>query len=265
MAYRYTDTCKWNDNWYSNLRPIEKLVFNYLCDNCDCAGFLEVNTKKWGSDIGYSQKEIEGALKGLARGFIYSMSTEYIYLRTFLKHQKNLPLNPEKNMAHRGIIKRFEYYLERFDILDVNEFIEGALKGLARGYGIGNGIGNDKESSNKEEKQIKSITWKTSFEIYQSDLKKSYFEILTPKYLEERKKYHPGLNIKLSIDKSIKDFWNTEAGWKNKKTTKTNEIDWKSTFNNALSLKCNQVWDKKETGQSYTANIKDIVNEAMKG
>jgi hypothetical protein len=197
MAYRYTDTNKWNDTWYSNLRPIEKLLFNYLCDNCDCAGFLEINFKKWGSDIGYSQKEIEGALKGLTRG-----------------------------------------------------------------YGIGSGIGNDKESSLVEEKIIKSNTWKNNFIIYQSDLKENYFKIIDSEYLEERKKYHPGLDIKHSIDKAIKDFWNTEAGWKNKKASKSNEIDWKATFNNALSLKCNQVWEQKNktTIADNTSAIKDAIN-----
>ena len=34
---------KW-DNW--NLKQIEMLLFMYLCDNCDIAGFAEINTKR---------------------------------------------------------------------------------------------------------------------------------------------------------------------------------------------------------------------------
>ena len=43
MAYRFTDTNKWHDAWFSSLKPLEKLLFNYLCDNCDIAGFIEIN------------------------------------------------------------------------------------------------------------------------------------------------------------------------------------------------------------------------------
>ena len=51
MAYRYTNTDKWSDCWFSKLKPIEKLLFNYLTDNCDIAGFIELNQKRWASDI----------------------------------------------------------------------------------------------------------------------------------------------------------------------------------------------------------------------
>jgi hypothetical protein len=144
MAYRYSNTDKWSDGWFSNMKANEKLLFMYLCDNCDIAGFIEVNIKRWTSDIGYDKNIIEGALKGLQRGFIYSNSGDCIYIRNFLKHQKNLPLNPEKNMSHRGILKRFELYKEKFNISNIDEFLEGASKGVQSPYGngIGNGSGN---------------------------------------------------------------------------------------------------------------------------
>jgi len=144
MAYRYTDTDKWNDAWFSELKPIEKLLFYYICDNCDIAGFIEILPKKWAAEIGEDKTKIEGALKGLARGFIYSNTNDCLFVRNYLKHQKNVPLNPERNMAHRGIIKRFELYSYKFDIKDIDSFLEGASKGLGSPYGIGigNGIGN---------------------------------------------------------------------------------------------------------------------------
>jgi hypothetical protein len=143
MAYRYTNTDKWGDSWFARLKPIEKLLFTYLCDNCDIAGFIELNPKKWASDIGLNTKQTEGALKGLGRGLIYSETNDCIFIRNFLKHQKNLPLN-EKNNAHAGILKRFELYSYKFKINgNLNEFIEGASKGLVSPYGKGNGIGNE--------------------------------------------------------------------------------------------------------------------------
>ena len=158
MAYRYTNTDKWDDAWFVKLKPLEKLLFNYLCDKCDIAGFIEINTKIWSAQIGTNIRNLEGALKGLQRGLILSDTNDCIYLRTFLKHQKNLPLNPEKNMAHRGIIKRFELYSFKFSIKNIFEFVEGACKGLGspygNGIGIGNGTGNEEKGSGGKQKFI---------------------------------------------------------------------------------------------------------------
>lgn len=143
MAYRFTNTEKWQDSWFSELKHIQMILFLYLCDNCDIAGFIEVNIKRWAADLSSSKEVIEGALKGLQRGLLYSENCETIYIRNFLKHQKNLPLN-ENNKAHIGILRRFDLYTHKFNIQSITLFIEGASEGLQSptGIGIGNGIGN---------------------------------------------------------------------------------------------------------------------------
>ena len=146
MAYRFTNTEKWADNWFSNLKQFEMLLFLYLIDNCDIAGFIEINYRRWASDLNSSQQTIEGALKGLERGLILSLSNDCLFIKNFIKHQKNLPLNPE-NKAHAGILKRFEVYKEKFNIENIELFINGSLpilnplpipipipKGLTRGF-----------------------------------------------------------------------------------------------------------------------------------
>ena len=150
MAYRYTNTDKWRDGWYSKLSVLQKLLFNYLCDNCDVAGFLEVTPKIWAIEIGCTEKDILAALQGLSRVLIFSKDQDCLYIRNFLKHQKNLPLN-ENNNAHLGIMRRFENYSHKFDIQDVNEFLlretEGAKEGLTSPTGKGNGKGKGKDLS----------------------------------------------------------------------------------------------------------------------
>jgi len=141
MSYRFTDTDKWGDGWFTLLKPYDKLLFLYLCDNCDIAGFIEINTKRWAVDLGLTNQQILGAIKGLGRGLIYSDSEDCVYIKNFLKHQKNIPLN-NKNNAHLGIIKRFDKYSEKFSITDISEFILGASRGLASPIGIGNGSDN---------------------------------------------------------------------------------------------------------------------------
>jgi len=43
MSYRVTDTDKWNDTWFNTLSPNAKLLFFFLVENCDNAGFYEVS------------------------------------------------------------------------------------------------------------------------------------------------------------------------------------------------------------------------------
>jgi hypothetical protein len=35
---RFTETDKWRDTWYRKLKPLSKLAFSYMVDNCDGAG-----------------------------------------------------------------------------------------------------------------------------------------------------------------------------------------------------------------------------------
>jgi hypothetical protein len=101
------------------------------------------------------------------------------------------------------------------------------------------------ETRNNKQETINN-TWKNDFSIYQNNLREAWKEIITLQYISEREKYHPKLDIKLTLEKSCIDFWNTEAGWKNKKASKSKEIDWKRTFNNALTQKQNQVWKSNQ-------------------
>ena len=158
MAYRYTNTEKWNDTWFSELKPTYKLLFLYLCDQCDVAGFLEINMKKITFDLGIGKQEAEGALKGLGRSLLLSSDGKYLFLRNFTKHQKNTPLN-ENNNAHAGIVKRLKEKLQIFNLKDINDFFLspclGANEGLFSPYGNGNGKGNGKEEGGMGETILK--------------------------------------------------------------------------------------------------------------
>ena len=56
----------------------------------------------------------------------------------------------------------------------------------------------------------------------------------------------------MSLEKSINNFWGTEAGWKHKKKSRAKEIDMISTLINNLDK--NKVYKPKEqkTGSVYT-------------
>lgn len=129
MAYRFTDTGKWSDRWFVELDPTAKLLFMYICDNCDVAGFFEISPRKIAFDTGIDARGLQGALKELARGLIYSHDGTIVFLKNFVKHQKNIPLN-HANKAHRGVIKRLKLYADKFDLKLLSEAIKDDVLAL---------------------------------------------------------------------------------------------------------------------------------------
>lgn len=263
MAIRFTDTDKWSDVWFSELTASAKLLFMYFCDFCDAAGFLEVNPKRIAFDCGISKKEVEDSLGQLNSKLIYSKDRRYVFIRNFIRHQKNLPLN-DKNNAHKGIIKRLEENLLLFDFKDINQFVsspslapsEPLIRGTGKGIGngnIGDDIGSNKGGMGEKEKGKEGETWRTSYETYKNELRNAYKQSLNDtEFLQKMERYHPGIDIKLSLEKACVEFWSLEAGWKKKKASRSVDIDWTATFTNALNLKSNQVY-KRENGAAKEA------------
>ncbi len=254
MASRFTETEKWNDAWFSGLKPLSKLLFLYLCDQCDVAGFLELNIRKICFDMGIGKQEAEKSLKEVETRLLYSKDNRFVFVVNFLKHQKNLKLNPSNN-AHRGIIKRLEENLLLFGFEDINQFITSPslapYEPLDRGTGKGNGKGNDGDIGGMGEKEE---TWRTSFDIYKKSLRSEYKKLVKDvEFLQKMQRYHPGLDILLSLEKACVEYWSLEAGWKKKKASRSVEIDWVSTLSNALNLKSNQVYKEREYGNPKEA------------
>ena len=103
---------------------------------------------------------------------------------------------------------------------------------------------------------IPEKTWKNDFEVYKENVRNGYREIMEDEaWFKKQSEFYPNVNILKSIEKSCVNFWITEAGWKNKKKTKTETINWKLTFANAISQPQNKVYydrnsDPKQTGDN---------------
>lgn len=181
MAYRFTNTDKWGDSWYSKLPVLSKLLFNFLCDKCDIAGFIEYTPNIWAAEIGCTNEEVESSCKLLSKGIVFSIDESCLFIRNYVKHQKNLPLNIS-NKAHIGILKRIELYCKKFGFETVNSFIdeliqrgfEGASKGLPSPTGTGTGIGIDNGRIKEEEKE--EIFPVKSEEEKQAEINRAKFE-----------------------------------------------------------------------------------------
>lgn len=112
---------------------------------------------------------------------------------------------------------------------------------------INEDINKDKEGviggeNNHTNPESKPKTWRNDFGLYLSGLMEVYNQlIIDPAFIRERERYHPTLDISLSLEKAVNDFWGLEAGWEHKKSKRTKDIDWKRTLKEALNMPSNQV------------------------
>ena len=139
---RFTETQKWDDPWFRQLVGVHKLVFLYVIDRCDNAGFLELDMDGMAWHTKISPEHLEGALKGLERGI--KGASGWLWVRMFLRHQKNEPLNPE-NPAHKQIIALIKSQTERFKDIPEFQIFLAPLMGLLSPIGIGIGKGTGKK------------------------------------------------------------------------------------------------------------------------
>jgi hypothetical protein len=147
MAKRFSTIEKWDDLWFSELQPISKLLFLFLVDKCDNAGFVEINPRLHSFIIGISKQEYLDSLQTLDKVLVWSVSGEKIWLKNFIFYQNNLPLNIENN-AHKQIINLLKQNIELFDF-DFSNILPNLAPyqplirdlGNGNGKGIGNGIG----------------------------------------------------------------------------------------------------------------------------
>lgn len=176
----------------------------------------------------------------------------------FWKKAKLLLTSPEYNKLKKFMVGTSNEKLIKF--IENNEInkavleamLEAMHKGSAKHTTITNsnidlniffedrGMGEDGETQPEiETENVK--TWRTDFETYKKELWSWFDGIIRDKvWLAEQEKFNPNFDILLTIEKSIKNYWITEAGWKNKKSRKSENLDWKSTF--AKTMDINKVY-----------------------
>lgn len=56
---RFTETAKWIDPWFHRLSPGNKLLWHYLCDNCDAAGVIDLDLDIAAFHIGVEKDKLD--------------------------------------------------------------------------------------------------------------------------------------------------------------------------------------------------------------
>ena len=69
-------------------------------------------------------------------------------------------------------------------------------------------------------------------------------------FKKQKELYHENLDYELSLEKMVKEYWATDAGWEQKKKNKqTKNIDMVATLKKAFDYSCNRVYRKINTRQ----------------
>ena len=105
MAKRFTDTTKWNEDWFLDLSISNKLFWIYICDNADHAGIFKPNKRMFELLVGdkVNVKDFLSILNG-EKERIKILENGRWYLTKFIEFQYGSKLNPN-NRVHKSIIK----------------------------------------------------------------------------------------------------------------------------------------------------------------
>jgi hypothetical protein len=181
MPRRFTITEKWDDNWFRRLSPLAKNLWEYIRDKCDCAGFWEIDLEWAAKSIRTTEARTAHALTELPPKII--QHNGWLWIRKFIPHQGNWPLNPENN-AHKGILRRLAEHSD-FGIDFQEEMLkqvrlEAPHKGLISPIGKGKGKykGKGKEYSPPFEQFWKDFKgrWNAKMQRYDKVGKREAFE-----------------------------------------------------------------------------------------
>lgn len=108
----------------------------------------------------------------------------------------------------------------------------------------------------------KEVTWRDSFEVYLQDCRDAWKRWMNDRdWLEERRRFNPGVDIRLTLEKACKEFWATEAGWLHKKKGRGKTIDWKRIFEYAISQKTNRVYERSKDNSRGKDGLTDEERE----
>jgi len=96
---------RWNALRFRELPPMAKLLFMYLTENCDWAGFFEIDCGRIVFETGIIKDEVEKNLEILEEKEIIQ-NNGWLFVMDFVKLQDNDKLNPDNN-AHKNILNKF--------------------------------------------------------------------------------------------------------------------------------------------------------------
>jgi hypothetical protein len=104
MAKRYTDSEKWQDNWFTDLTNDQKIIWIYLLDHCDNAGLWKINI----NNLNYfcSTNLSVGELLSIFNKRLTQINVDVCLINKFCVYQYGLDFLNSKNKAVESAINK---------------------------------------------------------------------------------------------------------------------------------------------------------------
>tara|TARA_Y100001973_G_scaffold7329_1_gene10189 strand:+ start:3059 stop:3760 length:702 start_codon:yes stop_codon:yes gene_type:complete len=205
MSRRFTSTEKWDKEWFQDLSPKLKCLWQYLTDRCDHAGLWDVNFKMASFCIG--EKVTKDDLRAF-EGKVKWIASDKLYLTGFVDFQYGVEGLSETSKPHQSVIK----ILKRNNLPVKLKKVDTLSKPLPKGSVRIKDKDKDKDKDKVKNKDKKSKRasrlpddWKPS---------------------DSHRQYCDANGI--DFDTAVKEF----KGWA--ANTPQKYLDWGMTFHNAL-------------------------------
>ncbi len=127
MAKRFTDTTKWDDEWFCDLSSEHKLAWLYILDKADHAGIFKPNMKlmNFMLDSSNTKESLLSALND-GKGRIRELHNGKWFLEGFISYQYGDHLNA-KNRAHKSVLNLLESNaIDKTSIRGLKDLKDGA-------------------------------------------------------------------------------------------------------------------------------------------
>lgn len=129
MSKRFTETEKWRDAWFRKLTPTQKCLWQYLVDNCDQAGVIDIDWELASFQIG--AKVSDKDLPAFDRQ-VLQLDSGKLWVCSFVRFQYGMISRDCK--PHAPVFKAIERHSIPFESLYANSIkaIEGYPVGFQR-------------------------------------------------------------------------------------------------------------------------------------
>ena len=111
---RFTDTLKWEKEWFLSLSVGDKLVWLYLLDSCNEAGLWNVNWRLCSMLTGV---ELTGPSEEIAKQLVETNHEKVFYLKGFMEFQY-----PDYMLKKSPMIRKCVDKLIRYGVVDADEY-----------------------------------------------------------------------------------------------------------------------------------------------
>jgi len=129
MSKRFTDSKKWDDDWFYDLKPKYKLMWLYMLDKCDHIGFFKPNLSLASNSIG--SKITREEILSVFNGRIIEKDNKWFIPKFVIFQYGRLS---QDSAFHRKILKTMEEhrvstgYQQSVDTLKVEEEVKDMVK-----------------------------------------------------------------------------------------------------------------------------------------